>query len=80
MSSLIDSQTGLTISTAAQTQPEREAGNYDRLWLARHQDSTAFFTAPNHADDWWLFTIAQALLGIPLTENAADLLTAPHHP
>lgn len=46
-----------------------------QLWRCRTGDRVAHFTTPDRdVETWWLHVISAALLGLPVSENGADLL------
>ena len=47
-----------------------------QLWRANDGGRQAYFTAERTADVWFLAAMGAALLGLPISGNAADLLEA----
>lgn len=45
-----------------------------QLWRANDGEHVGYFTAERDAEEWLLHALGCAVLGLPLSENAADLL------
>jgi len=73
MVSFVDSE--VSVTTWGKYQDESDGETY-QMWKATDGKSSVFFTAPRNTEFLDLNTYARVLLGLPITENCADVLTA----